>query len=390
MLTFDDTNIAFGSKSNTDLHRAYSLFKTISSPGLVKISKEAIRIARVLHLPISWAVKPTIYKQFVGGETLSDCAPLVRTLEKFNVKAILDYSVEGISTEEYIRHTIDEILKTIDLAAMDPNIPFAVFKPTALCSEAVLEKASTDSLETVADKLEARNFHDRMEVLCQHAFDKDVRIMIDAEDSWYQPYIDDVVSEMMEKFNKKTAIVYNTLQMYHIDRLDYLNVLYEKALHENFYLGIKFVRGAYMEKERVRANQKGYPSPIQPDKSATDQSFNEGLSFAVSHIDRIHVFNGTHNENSTRLLISLMEEFEIEKDDERCFFSQLYGMSDNISFILAKQGFNVAKYIPYGPVGSVLPYLIRRAEENTAIAGQSGRELSLIVQELKRRKNLKV
>lgn len=390
MLTFDDTNIAFGSKSNSDLRRAYYLFKTIGSPWLVKISKEAIRIARILHLPVAWAVKPTIYKQFVGGETLSGCAPLVRILEKFNVKAILDYSVEGISTEEYIRHTIDEILKTIDLAAMDPNISFAVFKPTALCSEAVLEKASTDSLETVADKLEAGNFHDRMEILCQHAFDKNVRIMIDAEDSWYQPYIDDVVCEMMEKFNKKTAIVYNTLQMYHMDRLDYLNVLYEKALHENFFLGIKFVRGAYMEKERVRANQKGYPSPILPDKSATDQSFNEGLSFAVSHIDRIHVFNGTHNENSTRLVISLMEEHGIDKDDKRCFFSQLYGMSDNISFILAKQGYNVAKYVPYGPVGSVLPYLIRRAEENTAIAGQSGRELNLIGQELKRRKNLNV
>lgn len=390
MLTFDDTKIAFGSKSNIDLRRAYYLFKTISSPGLVKISKEAIKIARILHLPVAWAVKPTIYKQFVGGETLNECLPLVRTLEKFNVKAILDYSVEGISTLAYIRHTMDEILKTIDLAAIDPNIPFAVFKPTALCSEVVLEKTSTDNLETVNDQLEAQNFHDRMEMLCQYAFDKEVRIMIDAEDSWYQPYIDDVVCEMMEKFNRKTAIVYNTLQMYHMDRLDYLKVLYEKALDGNFFLGIKFVRGAYMEKERVRANQKGYPSPIQPDKNATDRSFNEGLSFAVSHIDRIHVFNGTHNEHSTRLLVSLMEEHGIKKNDERCYFSQLYGMSENISFILAKKGYNVAKYVPYGPVRSVLPYLIRRAEENTAIAGQSSRELSLIVQELKRRKYLKV
>ena len=390
MVTFDDTDIAFSSKSNTDLRRAYYLFKTIGSPALVRISKEAIRIAQILHLPVAWAVKPTIYKQFVGGETLKDCTPLVRTLEKFNVKAILDYSVEGISTEEYIRHTIDEILKTIDLAAKDPNIPFAVFKPTALCSEKILEKASTDSLDTPTDEKEARDFHDRMEILCQHAFDNNVRIMIDAEDSWYQPYIDDVVSVMMEKYNRKTAIVYNTLQMYHMDRLDYLKVLYDKAVAGNFYLGIKFVRGAYMEKERVRASQKGYPSPIQPDKSATDQSFNEGLGFAVKHLDRIHIFNGTHNENSNRLLISLMEDQGIDKDDERCYFSQLYGMSDNISFILAKRGYNVAKYVPYGPVGSVLPYLIRRAEENTAIAGQSGRELSLIVQELKRRKKLKV
>lgn len=389
MLSFDDTRIAFSSKSDTDLRRAYYLFKTIASPGLVKISKGLINMTRIFHLPVAWAVKPTIYKQFVGGESLNECAPLVRTLERYNVKAILDYSVEGISTEAYIQHSIDEILRTIDLAAIDPNIPFAVFKPTALCSEVVLEKASTDSLETDAEKDEAKKFRVRMEILCRRAFEKHVRIMIDAEDSWYQLYIDDVVSEMMEKYNKETAIVYNTLQMYHLDRLEYLKILYERAIDKNYYLGIKFVRGAYMEKERIRADLKEYTSPIQPDKSATDQSFDDGLRFAISHMDRIHIFNGTHNEESTRMFAILMERYGVAKDDERCFFSQLYGMSDNISFTLAKQGYNVAKYVPYGPVGSVLPYLIRRAEENTAIAGQSGRELSLILQEIERRKKIK-
>ena len=389
MLLFDDTQIAFSSKSDTDLRRAYYLFKTIASPGMVKISKVLIKIARMFHLPVGWAVKPTIYKHFVGGESLNECAPLVRTLEKYNVKAILDYSVEGISTEAYIQHSVEEILMTIELAATDPNIPFAVFKPTALCSEQILEKASTDSLETDAEKTEAQKFRERMEILCRRAFEKNVRIMIDAEDSWYQPYIDDVVNEMMEKYNKETAIVYNTLQMYHLDRLEYLKILYEKSVDKNFYLGIKFVRGAYMEKERIRADLKGYSSPIQPDKRATDHSFDDGLRFAISHLDRIHVLNGTHNEESIRLMAILMERNAIAKDDDRCYFSQLYGMSDNISFTLAKKGYNVAKYVPYGPVASVLPYLIRRAEENTAIAGQSGRELNQIRQEIERRKKIK-
>jgi proline dehydrogenase len=389
MLLFDDTQIAFSSKSDTDLRRAFYLFKTIASPGMVKISKVLINTARIFHLPIAWAVKQTIYKHFVGGESLNECAPLVRTLEKYNVKVILDYSIEGISTEAYIQHSVEEILRTIELAAIDPNVPFAVFKPTALCSEEILEKASTDSLETEAEKEEAGMFRYRMEILCRRAFEKHVRIMIDAEDSWYQLYIDDVVNEMMEKYNKETAIVYNTLQMYHLDRLEYLKILYERAVDKNYYLGIKFVRGAYMEKERIRADQKGYTSPIQPDKSATDQSFDDGLRFAISHLDRIHVFNGTHNEESTRMFAILMERYAVAKDDERCFFSQLYGMSDNISFMLAKKGYNVAKYVPYGPVASVLPYLIRRAEENTAIAGQSGRELNLIMQEIERRKKIK-
>jgi len=389
MLLFDDTQIAFSSKSDTDLRRAYYLFKTIASPVMVKVSKLLINTARIIHIPVDWAVKPTIYKHFVGGESLKECAPLVRTLEKYNVKAILDYSVEGISTKAYIQHSVEEILKTIELAAIDPNIPFAVFKPTALCSEEILEKASTDSMENTAEKEEARMFRYRIEILCRRAFEKNVRIMIDAEDSWYQLYIDDVVNEMMEKYNKDTAIVYNTLQMYHLDRLEYLKILYERSVDKNYYLGIKFVRGAYMEKERIRADLKGYASPIQPDKSSTDSSFDEGLRFAISHIDRIHIFNGTHNEESVRLMALLMERNDIAKDDERCFFSQLYGMSDNISFTLAKRGYNVAKYVPYGPVASVLPYLIRRAEENTAIAGQSGRELNLILQEKERRKMIK-
>ncbi|MDP4290778.1 MAG: proline dehydrogenase family protein [Bacteroidota bacterium] len=386
MLSFDNTGIAYGNKSDTDLKRACYLFRIMSKPLLVKTAKVMFRIAHALHIPFAWAVKPHLYKQFVGGETLEDCLPLVRRLEKYNVKAILDYSVEKIVSEKYIHHPMDEFVMTIDEAAIDSNIPFAVFKPTALCSEEILEKAATGNLKSANERKEANKFRTRVEILCRHAFFKKVRIMIDAEDSWYQSFIDDVAEEMMEKFNKETAIVYNTLQMYRVDRFEYLKSLYERAREKEFFLGIKLVRGAYMEKERARAAALGYPSPIQPDREATDRSFDEALHFAMRHVDRIYIFNGTHNENSTRLLVELMQRYGIEKTDERCYFSQLYGMSDNISFTLAGLGYNVAKYVPYGPVEAVMPYLIRRAEENTAIASQTGRELNLIRQELQRRK----
>ncbi len=390
MISFDDTAIAFESKNNHDLLRAYFLFKTVANPSLVKMSKTLVEVAQKIHFPIAWAVKPTIYRQFVGGDSIDNCFRLVRTLEKYHVKAILDYSVEGMSTDLIIQHTVEETLRTIDNAAVDSNIPFAVFKPTALCSHEILEKAADPNYTlTDIEKAEVTKFKERIDVLCKRAFERSVRLMIDAEDSWYQSFVDDVITEMMMKYNKERIIVFNTLQMYRTDRLDFLKASYEKAVANNYYLGVKFVRGAYMEKERERALQLGYPSPIHPDKQATDASFDDALRYSMTHLDRIGIFCGTHNENSCRLFVELMNENVISKEDQRCYFAQLYGMSDNISFNLAEKGYNVAKYVPYGPVKAVLPYLIRRAEENTSIAGQTSRELSLIKKEQQRRKNQK-
>jgi len=386
MLSFDNTEIAFRYKSNADLSRARMLFSTIANPGLVKMGKSLTYFALGMHLPIAWAIKPTLYKHFVGGESLAECEKTVRLLSKYNVKSILDYSVEGGKDQQTMQRTLDETLRSVVNAGKHPDIPFSVFKPTAFASQQVLTLAS-ENREIDSDTARSiRFFKESVETLCKTAFENNIPIMIDAEDSWYQPFVDQVVTEMMEKYNQQKAIVYNTLQMYRTDRLPFLKESLRKAEEGNYFLGIKFVRGAYMEKERKRASEQGYPSPIQPDKAATDRNYDEGIAFAVSHIDRISVFNGSHNERSNRLLTEIMEKLGLARNDNRIWFSQLYGMSDHISFNLANEGYNVAKYIPYGPVRNILPYLIRRAEENTSIAGQTGRELSLLEQERKRRK----
>jgi len=358
----------------------------INSNTLVYLGKGLVRLALGLKIPVGWAVKPTIYSHFVGGETISDCQRNVRDLEKAGVKAILDYSVEGKETLHEINKALDETLKTIYNAAKDPNVPFAVFKPTAFTTRIVLEKVSAGMALTEEEKAEASNFRARVNKLCNTAFENDVPTLIDAEDSWFQNFIDEVVYENMEKFNKEKAIVFNTFQMYRRDRLEALTSAYQVAVEKNYFLGAKFVRGAYMEKERARAAENGYPDPIHPDKESTDRDYNSALKFCIEHLGRITIFNGTHNENSSRYLTELMAEHKLAKDDPRCWFSQLFGMSDHISFNLAGKGYNVAKYLPFGPVKSVLPYLIRRTEENTSIAGQTGRELSLIIKEKERRK----
>ncbi len=386
MISFENTEIAFKSKSNTDLFRAYLLFKLISKNGLVKITNGFLGLALKLHLPIKFLVKPTVYSHFVGGENISDSMKAVRLLEQFNVKGILDYSVEGKESIDDINNALAETLDSIKNAGQNPNVPFAVFKPTAFTTSTVLEKVSAGSPLSDAEKQEAQNFRDRVNTLCEAAHKANVPILIDAEDSWYQNFIDDVVEKMMEQYNKEKAIVFNTLQMYRWDRLDFLKKSYEKSVAGNYFLGIKFVRGAYMEKERERAEQKNYKSPIQPDKESTDNDYNAGLKFCLDHLDTISVFNGSHNEYSAQYMARLMDEKQIAKDDHRCFFAQLYGMSDHISFNLADAGYNVAKYVPYGPVKHVMPYLFRRAEENTSVAGQTGRELSLLIKERKRRK----
>jgi proline dehydrogenase len=386
MIQFDNLEIAFRYKSDRELKFAYWLFKMVGNPGFVRFGKKMTNLSVRLHLPISWLIKPTIYRHFCGGETIDDCMVVSRKMDQYGVKCILDYSVEGGDSPDAIKAALKETLRTIDNARLNRNIPFTVFKPTAFSLEYILEKGSQGSLVSADEHTEADKFRERVEILCKAAYEADVPIMVDAEDVKYQQMIDEVVTRMMEKYNTKRAVVYNTLQMYRTDRLEFLKESYRKACDGNYYLGIKFVRGAYMERERARALKFGYPSPINPDKPTTDQMYNDGLRFSIDHLDRISIFNGTHNEDSNRLLTELIEQKGLARNDPRIWFSQLFGMSDHVSFNLAAAGYNVAKYLPYGPVRHVLPYLIRRAEENTAVAGQSGRELQMARKEYLRRR----
>jgi proline dehydrogenase len=386
MLSFENTQIAFAHRSDRELRKAYLLFKMLSYNSMVSFGKRLTQLAIRFKIPINWVVKPTIFAHFVGGTSIEECRKNVRLLEKAGVKAILDYSVEGKESLEDINKAMDETLLTIRNAVGDPNIPFVVFKPTAFTTHNVLEKVSAAMELSDEEKKEAENFRMRVGILCKTAFENSIPILIDAEDSWFQNFIDEVVYENMEKYNQEKAIVFNTYQMYRVDRLEKLRQAYATASEKNYFLGAKFVRGAYMERERARAAEKGYPDPIQPDKESTDRDYNAALKFCIEHIDRISIFNGTHNEYSSIFMTELMTGHGIAKSDPRCWFSQLYGMSDHISFNLSSEGYNVTKYVPFGPVKSVLPYLIRRAEENTSIAGQTGRELRLIMKEIERRK----
>lgn len=386
MISFDNTQIAFSYKTDGELHQSRILFSTIGNSAIVKIGNVLVNTALKLGVPIKWAVKPTIYKHFVGGETISECQPTIDKLARSGVKSILDYSVEGKEAIEDIEKALAETLRAVNYAATNPDIPFAVFKPTAFARSVLLEKANANQLLSIGEQRELDDFVSRIDKLCSAAFSNNIPILIDAEDSWYQDLFDRVVEQMMLKYNRQRAIVYNTLQMYRHDRLDFLKQSHAKAVEKGYYLGVKFVRGAYMEKERERAAQMGYPSPINPDKATTDNCFNSALEYSVDNIDNISIFNGTHNEYSSRYLTELMVKKGLSPNDSRVWFSQLYGMSDNISFNIAAAGYNVAKYLPYGPVNYVMPYLLRRAAENTSVKGQTGRELNLILTEIKRRK----
>ncbi len=389
-IVFSDTSIAFASKSNSDLLWARRMFSLIKSPFLVKVGKVLLKTALFLRFPIGWIMKPTLYRHFVGGETIEQCLPTVEKMATYNVMSILDYSVEGAKSDKEFDLVQKEIARTIILASENKNIIFAVFKPTALVLPDVLKKKGFTNEElTKSENTLLNNFRNRINALCELANEKGVRLLIDAEDVWYQQTIDEIVLEMMRKYNKQRAIVWNTWQMYRTDRLENLRNTIVTAKKEGFFVGVKFVRGAYMEKERKRAKKGGYPSPIHVNKEATDLDYNKGLELTIENLEICEVFNGTHNEQSSQLLCDLIEQNKISKNDSRIWFSQLYGMSDHISFNLAHNGYNVTKYIPYGPVKSVAPYLIRRAEENTSIKGQTGRELSLLLQETKRRKQLK-
>lgn len=356
------------------------------------MSKMATSLAKVglsLHLPVKGLIKSTVFEHFCGGETIDQSEKTIKTLSRFHVGTILDFSAEGAHTEEGFDRTTEEILKTLDKAKGNPDIPFTVFKSTGLVNMELLTKVQAKETLTETEKEEFQHFHDRVEKICQRAFDYDVPVMVDAEDSWIQNPIDDVVYEMMKRFNQKRAIVWNTYQMYRKDMLDNLRNAFHYAAMHNYYLGAKLVRGAYMEKEAERAEKMGYENPIHPNKQATDDSFNKALAFCIDNKQRISVLCGSHNEYSNQYLALLMEKHGMQPNDKRAWFAQLLGMSDNISFNLAKDGYNVVKYVPYGPVELVMPYLIRRASENTSVAGQSSRELTMIRKELARRKNEK-
>ena len=387
MISFNNTQRAFEYRSKQDLKRARLLFATISNPWLVKLVSSFILGLMRLRFPVGWLVKPIIYKHFVGGENIDECLSTATGISKYRVRCILDYAAEALDSDAAIESTLTETLRTIKISAESHDIPFAVFKPSAFILFSALENMAGEKRSNVNIEKAKADFERRVEILCRHAYESGVRIMIDAEESWFQDYFDEVVLKMMIKFNTERAIVYNTLQMYRNDRLAYLKTLKETANKESFFVGIKFVRGAYMEKERIRADAMGYPSPICVSKEETDKSYNSALEYSIKNLDRISIFNGTHNEESCRLLCALMEKEGIATNDERIWFSQLYGMSDHISFNLAHEGYKVAKYLPYGPVRLLVPYLLRRAQENTSVAGQTGRELSLLRQELKRRKS---
>ncbi|MFC5283877.1 proline dehydrogenase family protein [Pedobacter alpinus] len=387
-LSFDNTEIAFKQQSNKELKKSYWLFKMISNNLLVKVGPFFTKAALFFRLPISGLIKKTIFSQFCGGETIDECTITINKLVNGGVGTILDYSVEGEDTEKVFDLTALEIINTIKKAVEMPSaIPFCVFKITGIARFSLIEKINSKQTLSAIETKEWEKAVARVNLICETAAKFKQSIMIDAEESWIQNIIDELAMLNMMEFNKEKAIVFNTYQLYRHDKLASLIADVTIAQTQNFILGAKLVRGAYMEKERKRAIEKGYKSPIQPNKTTTDRDYNAAISFCLDNINDVAIVAGTHNQYSCQVLVEKMEQRQIAFNHPHIYFSQLLGMSDNLSFNLASENFNVAKYVPYGPVKSVLPYLVRRAEENTAVAGQMGRELSLIINELKRRRN---
>ncbi|MBL0147008.1 MAG: proline dehydrogenase family protein [Chitinophagaceae bacterium] len=375
----------------------------MGKPWLVNLGLKITPTAIKWHLPFTKTIiRKTIFKQFVGGETLEETAPVAKKLQEYHVKVILDYGVEGGDDgEEGFEHATTEFIKVINYAGTQNNIPFMSVKVTGIARFALLEKidAAMQKLNgtlmkkyltavenlTDAEKKEWHAVRLRLLKICEAGAEKNIGVLIDAEDSWIQDPVDALTMLMMDTFNKKSAIVYNTLQLYRHDRLAFLKASYEAALERGFILGAKLVRGAYMEKERNRAAELNYPSPIQPDKQSCDNDYNSAVEFCVNHIDKISLIVASHNEYSNEYTVELMQKNNIELTHKHIHFSQLYGMSDNITFNLAKAGCSVSKYLPFGPIKDVIPYLMRRAQENSSVAGQTGKELAFIKKELMRR-----
>ena len=385
-ISFDDTATAFSYKSDKELSKANFVFTVVNHPWVSAFSTGAVKLGLSLGLPIEGIIKATVFEHFCGGESIDKAEQAIQKLGHYHVGAILDYSVEGEHTEKGFDETVEETLRTIEKAKVNKDIPFCVFKMTGLASAELLEKVQAKQTLSTDEQQAFERVRNRVELISSKAYEANIPLLIDAEETWIQDPIDALAYEMMVKYNKEKAIVFNTYQMYRTSSLKNLREAFHNAAMHNYFFGAKLVRGAYMEKERKRAADNKYTDPIQPTKEATDDAFNKALEFCVDNKQRISVMCGSHNDYSNYYLTILMNKHGMKVNDSRVWFAQLYGMSDNISFNLAKAGYNVAKYLPYGPVKSVMPYLLRRAEENTSVAGQSSRELTLIRKELKRRK----
>jgi proline dehydrogenase len=387
LVRFDDTEVAFSYKSDRELRKANFIFTIVNNPFMSSLATGAVKAGMAMGLPIQGIVRSTVFEHFCGGETIVKTEKTVQHLGEYNVKTILDYSVEGADDEAGFEATAQEILKTFDEAQQSKHIPFCVFKMTGMASSALLEKVAEGAALAPAEQTAFEHIKDRVNRICEKAHRLGIPILIDAEDTWIQKPIDEIVYAMMALYNKEKAIVFNTYQLYRTQALNDLREAHHLATMHNYFLGAKLVRGAYMEKERERAALRGYPDPIFSSKEGTDDAFNKALTFCIDNKQRVSVLCGSHNEYSNQYLALLMQKHGIKPNDNRVWFAQLLGMSDNISFNLARAGYNVCKYVPYGPVASVMPYLLRRASENTSVAGQSSRELSMIRKELQRRKN---
>jgi proline dehydrogenase len=385
IVNFENTEVAFRSKSKSQLNKAYWLFKVMASNFLTQVGPPVTNLFLKIGLPIQGIIKETIFKQFCGGETIAECEETIKQLTSNGVGTILDYSVEGEDEESVFDFTCEEIIRTINRAQGDAGIPITVFKITGIGRFSLLEKLDSKADLNQEEISEFDRVKKRCEKICRTAFEKDVPIMIDAEETWIQETVDSLALDMMMLFNKKKLLIYNTYQMYRHDKLADLKADVLISIEAGFILGAKIVRGAYMEKERKRAIELGYPSPIQADKSSTDRDYNEAIKYCIQNIEQVGIVCGTHNEKSCKELAELLNEHSIAHNHPHVYFSQLLGMSDNLSFNLSDAGYNVAKYVPYGPIKAVMPYLFRRAQENTSIAGQTTRELDLIVKEKKRR-----
>lgn len=383
---FNNTEVAFGLKSDSELERAYFLFKLIKSEPLVKIGTAVTKFALKSSLPVEGLIRSTVFDHFCGGVSETDCMPIIERMHEKKVCSVLDYSVEGKEEEAQFDAVLDKTLSLIDFVNEKESMPFAVFKPTGFGRFELYRKLTEGESLSEDEQKEWDRVVERFEKVAKACYEKNECLLVDAEESWMQKAADDLMEDLMEKYNKEKVIIFSTLQLYRHDRLDYLKGLHERARKKGFKIGMKLVRGAYMEKERERAEEKNYLDPICASKEETDKNFDDVLKYMFENIEDMAIFCGTHNEESSYLLMELIEKAKMDKNDNRLWFGQLYGMSDNITFNLADQGFNVAKYLPFGPVKDVMPYLIRRAEENTSVAGQTNRELNLISKEKKRRK----
>lgn len=374
-MLFDNTKIGFVLKSNFELEKAYFLFKIISNKTLTNFGKILLNIILTFKLPLLFIVKRTVFQQFCAGSNLEESMETVNKLFSKNVYSYLSYSVEGAQNNDSFKKSCQDVIDSIEFASDKKNIPFTVFKPTAISKTDNLMRGEIDKIT-----------FDRFDRICKKASEKNVKILIDAEESWIQDSIDSIALIMMKKYNKQKTIVFNTVQMYRHDRLEYLKDLHNSSKQNDFEIGIKLVRGAYIEKENIRAKKLNYKTPICESKKASDDNFNSGVKFIISNLDKFNLFCGTHNEESIYKIINMIDQMGIERSSDKIWFGQLFGMSDHITFNLANENYNVVKYLPYGPIKEVMPYLIRRAEENTSVKGQTSRELTLIKNEISRRR----